>query len=120
MVDTIDKAKRKNGDRSRRKGGSEQYPEWMVSHKAAAYCDMTDTQWKHHRGMRPPPVGDKRSGFRYRRTDLDAWMELRRLGLWADWKQVRQAHGEQVAWAVMLKRLEKKRAEIDALAVEVS
>ena len=105
---------------SHRKGGSEQYPEWMVSWKAARYCDMTDSQWKHHRKMRPPSVGDRRSGFRFRRTDLDAWMELRRLGLWADSTQLRQEHGEQVAWAVMLRRLETKRAEIDALAAEVS
>jgi hypothetical protein len=122
MVDTIDgdtTTKRKNGNRSRRKGGGERYPAWMVSWKAAEYCDMTDTQWKHHRGKRPPPVGDRRSGFRYQRTDLDAWMEMRRLGLWADWKQLREAHGEHVAWAIMLRRLEKKRVDIDALALEV-
>lgn len=104
---------------SRRKGGAADAPAWPVSWKAAAYCDMTDAQWKHHRGMRPPPVGDRRSGFRFRRTDLDAWMELRRLGLWADWKTLVQQHGEQVAWAVMLRRLERKRAEIESLAQEV-
>lgn len=121
MVETIDNGttKRTNGDRSRRKGGSEQYPAWMVSHKAAAYCDMTDSQWKHYRGSRPPAVGTRKTGFRFRRTDLDAWMELRQLGLWNDWKQLVQAKTEPVAWATMLRRLESKRAEIDAL-VEVS
>jgi hypothetical protein len=121
MVDTIDdgKTKRKNGNRANRKGGSEQYPAWMVSWKAAEYCDMTDSQWKHYRGWRPPAVGTRKTGFRYRRTYLDAWMELRQLGLWDDWKELVQAKTEPVAWRAMLLRLERKRAELDALALEV-
>lgn len=92
----------------------------MVSHKAASYCDMTDSQWKHHRGMRPPAVGDRRSGYRYRRTDLDAWMEMRQLGLWPDWKGLVQQHGESVAWQVMLVRLERARASARSAAAEVA
>ncbi len=105
---------------SRRKGGVADAPEWMVSHKAAAYCDMTDNQWKHHRGLRPPAVGDRRSGFRYRRSDLDAWMELRRLGLWADWKPLVQEHGEALAWEIMLVRLERTNAARRARAEEAA
>ncbi len=54
MIDTIDdgKTKRKNGKRKNRKGGSEQA--------------MTDSHWKHYRGWRPPAVGTRKTGFRYR------------------------------------------------------
>ena len=81
---------------------------WMRSKKAAEYCDMTRSQWKHYSaaGLLPPCVRDTRS-HKFGRTYLDTWMELRMRGLWADWKQLVQEHGERKAWDAMLGRLKE-------------
>jgi len=81
---------------------------WMRSKRAVEYCDMTPSQWKHYSaaGLLPPCVRDTRA-HKFGRVYLDTWMELRMRGLWADWKQLVQEHGERRAWDTMLGRLKE-------------
>lgn len=67
-----------------------------------------------------PPAKRNTKPHKWRRSDLLAREELNQLDLFGDWLELRQEHGEHVAWAMMLKRLEKARAEIDALAQAVA
>jgi len=63
-----------------------------------------------------PPAKRNTKPHKWRRTDLLAREELDQLDLFGDWLELRQEHGEHVAWAVMLKRLASKQAELEALA----
>ena len=124
MVETTDNGNNREQQKSngrKRKGSDSQHPEWMVSWKAAEHCDMTDKQWASYRskGGLPPYLADYRP-YRHRRIDLDAWMQLRQRGLWADWKELVHRVGDSAAWAVMLRRLKDAQDADQRLAAEVA
>jgi predicted DNA-binding transcriptional regulator AlpA len=52
-------------------------PEWLTPDQAAAYCGLTTRGLEDMRTRKTGPVAHKVSGriVRYRRADLDAWME---------------------------------------------
>ena len=91
--------------------------EWTDQYGAAEQVGIPVHRWKRWAIQRlvPPARRDTRP-YQWKRADLSAWMELRCLGLWGDWKALCQEHGEHVAWAVMLKRLASRQAEVEALA----
>lgn len=95
--------------------------EWLDTYGVAILLSETPESIRHEvrEGWMPPARRDTQP-HQWKRSDLLARAELRRLDLYGDWRELVQVHGEQVAWAAMLKRLEKKRAEIDALAQGVS
>jgi len=66
-----------------------------------------------------PPARRDTIPHTWMRSDLLAREEMRRLGLFEDWRELVQEHGEHVAWAVMLKRLAKAQADIEARAQAV-
>ncbi len=91
--------------------------EWLDTYGAAILLDRTIGQWKSLVRQRlVPPACRLTRPHQWKRTDLLTWKELQRLGLWLDWISLCQEHGEQVAWAVMIKRLARQMAEINALA----
>ena len=113
--------KKKKSDLVReRRASLPQWPEWMEKYGSSHYCGYEVSPWEHYRdgGYLPPRVRDTGRNHRWRRTDLDAWMELRRRDLFGDYKELTQHLGELDAWAVMLKRLEEAKAETLERAVE--
>ncbi len=55
-------------------------PEWLTPDQAASYCGLTARGLEELRYRRRGPVFHKVSGriVRYRREDLDAWLEAGR------------------------------------------
>lgn len=55
-------------------------PEWLTPDQAASYCGMTARGLEEQRYRRRGPTFHKVSGriVRYRRADLDAWLEAGR------------------------------------------
>lgn len=102
---------------SPRVAGLPDWPEWMEKRAGAHFIGVTLGVYRKlmEGGYLPPRRRDTKP-HQWKRTDLSAFMELRRLGLFADYKQLVQAHGEAVAWEVMLRRLDTRRAEIRSLA----
>jgi hypothetical protein len=94
--------------------------EWTDQYGAADQVGIPVHRWKRWAIQRlvPPARRDTRP-YQWKRSDISAWMELRRLDLWGDWKALCQEHKEMPAWGVMLKRLEKAQAEIEARAQAV-
>jgi hypothetical protein len=95
--------------------------EWLDTYGVAILLSETAESIRHEvrEGWMPPARRDTKP-HQWKRSDLLARAELRRLDLFGDWRELVQEHGEQVAWVAMLKRLEKAQAEIDARAREVA
>jgi hypothetical protein len=95
--------------------------EWLDSYGVALLLSETVESIRHdvREGWLPPARKDTKP-HQWKRSDLLAREELRRLELFGDWRELVQGHGEHVAWAVMLKRLASKQAELEAQAREVA
>ncbi len=121
VVERKAKQKRKLSEIAQeRRASNNPESEWADQYGAAIQAGIPVHKWKRWAIQRlVPPARRDTKPYQWKRTDISAWMELRRLDLWGDWKALCQEHGEHVAWALMLKRLEKALAEIESLAAEV-
>lgn len=94
--------------------------EWLDTYGVAILLSETPESVRHQvrQGWLPPARRDTKP-HQWSRADLLARAEMRRLGLFADWRELVQEHGEHVTWKAMLKRLAKAQADIEARASEV-
>lgn len=91
--------------------------EWLDTYGVAILLSETAESIRHEvRERWMPPARRDTKPHQWKRSDLLARAELRRLDLFGDWREMVQERGEHVAWAVMLKRLEKAQADIESLA----
>jgi len=94
--------------------------ESLDTYGVAILLSWTPEKVRHQvRGGWLPPARRDCKPHTWMRSDLLAREEMRRFGLFEDWRELVQEHGEHVAWAVMLKRLEKAQADIEARALAV-
>lgn len=96
--------------------------EWLDTYGVAILLSETPESIRHEvrEGWMPPARRDTMP-HQWKRSDLLARAELRRLDLFGDWRElVHASPNEHVAWAAMLKRLEKAQADIEARAREVA
>ena len=62
-----------------------------------------------------PPEYRSTKPHKWKRFDIEAWIELEELGLFGDWLPLRARLGPKNAWAVMLARLEAENARTAAV-----
>ena len=100
-------------------------PEWpeclnireLASYLGIPYGSLRTVKAK---GELPPLAIDTARHQRWRRADIEAWLEMKMRGLVGDWLQLRGQLGEIDGWAVMLKRLEAAQAKTAAVVREVA
>jgi hypothetical protein len=98
------------------------WPEYLTIRKLGDYLSIsyrTLEGWKPE-GFLPPHHPWTKRHHRWKKSDVDAWSELKRRGLFDDYPELRQQHGESAAWTLMLKRLADARERDQQLAAEVA
>lgn len=95
-------------------------PEYMAIRGVAEYLGRsfrTLERWKQH-GYLPPHAEWTRKIHMWKRTDLDAWSEMKMRGLLDDWIEVRGRLGAIDGWALMLERLDAAKAKTAAVVAQ--
>ena len=88
-------------------------PEYLDIKQVGAYIGKPWNSLRRTKGEgKLPPHDASTKPHKWKRSDIDAQQELRRLGLWNDnaWLSLRGRLGVEAAWALMLKRLEEVQA----------
>lgn len=84
-----------------------EWPEYQTVREVAQYIGIsfrTLEAWKRN-GFLPPHIELTPRVHKWRRSDIDAWFDLKQRGLLDDWLEVRGELGPIDAWAIMLQRL---------------